>query len=174
MKSFRRVGTVALILTLGLSACSSVEQMTIAIPEPEVLEEGQDHVFDRVRHALGTNGEREVEDQEVSAADRVEALRSGQAAVTLGCVGELLEELDAHRADQLRVQLDAEDEDARRDGAHAAMAASLPPELAVTNPGIEEKCEGEDLPQHLVVLYRQEVLNRDDVAALNAMVGSTE
>lgn len=185
------VASVVMVVLVGLLIWSEgsgqqPEHMDIAVPRSGVLsrsgeaEQMQRQVLDRVRHALETNAEegdsREVVERSVSASERVDALRAGEAVVTVGCVGELLERLDGHRAGQLQAQFahdsEFEEEDARRDAAHRAMAASLPPELAASNPGINELCEGENLPQNLVVIYREDVLNRNDVAALNALVGS--
>ncbi|WP_426706183.1 hypothetical protein [Corynebacterium auriscanis] len=115
----------------------------------------------------------------VDPKERITDLRTGKVGVTFGCVGELLDLLDAHKAQQLRELYRKEEKPDLakwRDITHSTMMAALPAGVAASDPGIASICFDECLPQNIVALYDNEVLKRFDRRQLNNVAGgvSTE
>lgn len=112
--------------------------------------------------------------QSVPYDERFEALRSGKIHLTFGCLGELVDELDAHKGRLMR-KLYAEDED--RDPAewrnimHGTLTSLLPGDIDASDAGIAEGCEDDSLPQAIVALYDKSVIDRGDRLALNQVAG---
>lgn len=117
-----------------------------------------------------------VEIETVPAKDRLESVFSGEADVTVGCVGELLEETDAHAADRLKAEYAAQKEHDSvtwRDAVHSTLLGTLPGGYTLSNPGIAQICDNESLPQNAVAVYRSESLDRKGVLMLNNVAGGT-
>ncbi|AGP31151.1 glycine betaine ABC transporter substrate-binding protein [Corynebacterium terpenotabidum] len=136
----------------------------------------QQALADVYRAGLEEQG-RTVEETRVDDADRISGLRSGDLTLVTGCVGELLDTLDAakgrelrelYRAEQAEGEVDAE---TWRDITHSTMVSALPTDLQATDPGLAVACEDESLPQNIVAVYRKPTMDRADRKALNDVAG---
>lgn len=176
---------------VGISAChnDTDTMVKIGVPRSEVApanigQRESDSLGLYYLHALEkTDPETEekftVERVSIDPQKRIEALRTGKVAVTFGCVGELLDLLDAHKAQQLRELYKKEekpDPAKWRDITHSTMMATLPAGIAASDPGIASMCTDESLPQNIVALYDNTSLKRFDRRQLNNVAGgvSTE
>ncbi|KAB1503965.1 hypothetical protein F7230_02340 [Corynebacterium sp. 320] len=113
---------------------------------------------------------RAVEEVPVRAEDRWEAVRSGQVDLVFGCTGELLDSLDAHKAQLLR-KLYAEQENPDptewRDISNTTLLSTLPAELAASIPGEAHGCADDSLPQNLIAVYAKGLMSREQRVAVN-------
>lgn len=120
---------------------------------------------------------RTVETTVVDAGERVDLLRNGELTMVTGCVGELLDTLDAAKGRELRgLYRKAEAEDTAdpatwRDITHSTMVSALPTDLQAADPGLAVACGDDSLPQNNVVLYRKTTMDRKDRKALNDVAG---
>lgn len=185
------LGTCA-CLGVGLVGCASSEATRPAASALDAAESG-DVVLgatdDPVQQRLVSSYESElssagssVEVRDVTADDRVPELLSGELTMMIGCVGELLDELDPVKGDELR-EMYAEAQDAEADGGeavdasqwrditHSTMYSALPTELQTSDPGEAVGCKDESLPQNIVAVYRKGDLDRSDRKALNNVAG---
>ncbi|HIW96658.1 MAG TPA: hypothetical protein H9867_09325 [Candidatus Corynebacterium gallistercoris] len=180
---------LSVLALAGVTACSS-ERQEFVVVTPEAAQSGvpmpaglAEALGERAKQALVKSAEqheeipeRDVQVKEVSAADRLAALRSGEATVAVGCVGEMLRELDGHKAQHLQELYAAEGDPDREkwwDIVHSSMLGSLPAGLSATYPGVASPCPADGLPQNSVLLFVGEDVNRDDLTALNNMIVST-
>lgn len=176
---------------VGISSCSgeSSPVLSIGVPHSPTKKLGvgsreADSLGLYYQHALEkadpeTNEKFEVERVTIDPRQRIDDLRSGRIQVTFGCVGELLDLLDAHKGQQLRELYRKEDkpDPAKwRDITHSTMMAALPAGVAASDPGIASICPDETLPQNIVALYDNDKLKRFDRRQLNNVAGgvSTE
>ena len=178
-------------LGVGLTACHNHTNVAVklGVPRSEMTpanigQRESDSLGLYYLHALEktdpeTDERFDVERVSLDPQKRIEALRTGKVAVTFGCVGELLDLLDAHKAQQLR-QLYKKEENPDpakwRDIAHSTMMATLPAGIAASDPGIASVCPDESLPQNIVALYDNTKIKRFDRRQLNNVAGgvSTE
>lgn len=185
-------GALAVVAVgVGISGCSgdSSDPIKLGVPQGEATSAkmGQreaDSLGLYYHHALEktdpeTNAKFKVERVVIDPKNRIDDLRTGKVQVTFGCVGELLELLDAHKAQQLRGMYGKEDnpDPAKwRDITHSTMMATLPAGVAASDPGIASICSDKSLPQNIVALYANESLKRFDRRQLNNVAGgvSTE
>lgn len=135
----------------------------------------QHRLEDRYRSAFEAAG-REVEARDVTTGDRLDKLHNGEVSVVIGCVGELLDELDPAKGEELRgLYAEAQEEDADasqwRDIAHSTMFSALPTDLQASDPGEVAACDDDSLPQNFVAVYRKTALDRPDRRALNNVAG---
>ncbi|PRQ12300.1 hypothetical protein C1Y63_01725 [Corynebacterium sp. 13CS0277] len=113
---------------------------------------------------------------------RFEALTAGDADVVVGCMGELLEELNplaaAKISEEYTAALDAGEISANdgtwRETTYTALVNSLPGSLAATDPSSATACKESTpkLPQNIVPIYRKPVLNRDARLIMNKVTGT--
>ncbi len=109
---------------------------------------------------------------------RFRALDEGQADLTIGCAGELLEHFNPSRAAELEREYLAEgtidpNSGEWREEVYDALVASLPGHLAATDPSNAVACEGSNaLPQNIVPIYRKPALNREERSILNVVGGT--
>lgn len=136
----------------------------------------QQRLSGRYESAFG-DIDRGVEVRDISPGERLEKLHSGELTVVLGCVGELLDELDPVKGQELRGLYDeAQDEGTVdpsqwRDITHSTMFSALPTDLQASDPGEAVGCDDDSLPQNTVALYRKTALGRADRKALNNVAG---
>lgn len=148
---------------------STVIMGTTAAPSHQIL-------ADMYRSALDEQG-RQVEVVTVPADERIERLRSGELTMVIGCVGELLDTLDAAHGQSLRgLYREAQaggtaDAATWRDITHSTMVSALPTDLQATDPGIAIACKDDSLPQNVVAVYRTATMDRKDRKALNDIAG---
>lgn len=128
------------------------------------------------RSALDEQG-RDVDVVTVPAQERIDRLRSGELTMVVGCVGELLDTLDAAHGQRLRdlyrkAKAEGTDDAATwRDITHSTMVSALPTDLQATDPGIATACKDNSLPQNIVALYRVPTMDRKDRKAMNDIAG---
>lgn len=184
---------VALVALGALTACSSQEPLPDQpmeqqepiivgangnIPEQRVLADLYAGAFDRVGREAST-------DLEIAVDDRVDAVRMGQATVSFGCTGELLQRLNPDEAATLHEEYAADDNPNKasdpewRDRVYDAMSRSFPGDVMATDPSNAQACgwladDNENyLPQHLVPFYKKPALDRHQrVEVLNRLAGS--
>jgi hypothetical protein len=120
---------------------------------------------------------RSVEVTTVDAGDRIAQVRDGELTVVTGCVGELLDTLDAAKGQELRgLYAEAQeagdvDRDMWRDITHSTMVSALPTDLQAADPGQSVACEDDSLPQNTVALFAKPTMDRKDRKALNDVAG---
>lgn len=185
-------GVLCAGLAMGVAGCTSSESTRVAAPalkaaEERTLELGvtddpvQQQLVENYTSEFAAVG-REVEVSEVEQGDRVPRLLAGDLTVVLGCVGELLDELDPVKGRELReLYTEAQTEEAGggepvdaaqwRDIAHTTMFSALPTELQASDPGEAVGCADDSLPQNIVAVYRKGELDRPDRKALNNVAG---
>ncbi|HIW90104.1 MAG TPA: hypothetical protein H9870_00310 [Candidatus Corynebacterium avicola] len=177
---------------LGLAGCTSGESTRVAAPaldaaEGRTLELGvtSDPVQQRLVESYTSEFEavdREVSVDDVEQDERLPRLLGGELTVVLGCVGELLDELDPVKGQEMReMYAEAQDEadsggdpvdtSQWRDIVHSTMFSALPTELQASDPGEAVGCSDESLPQNIVAVYRKGELDRPDKKALNNVAG---
>lgn len=120
-----------------------------------------------------------VATKHVAASQRIAQLREGKISMTFGCVGELLDELDPAKGQQLREMYAEEENPDRakwRDITHSTMLSALPADLVGGNPGMAMICGDDSLPQNIVALWRKPQPDRYELRASNNVAGgvSTE
>ncbi len=127
----------------------------------------------RYEDAIHRNG-RNTESVETAPSERINDLRSGRIYLAYGCVGELLDQLDAKKGQQLRALYKKEkspDRDKWRDITHSTMLAALPADLGASDPGMASVCDDDTLPQNIVAIYLKPHIDRDDRRELNNLAG---
>ncbi|MGP9724635.1 hypothetical protein ACT3SZ_11535 [Corynebacterium sp. AOP40-9SA-29] len=138
----------------------------------------QQRLEGRYRSAL-ESADRDVEVRDVTTSDRLDKLHNGEVSVVIGCVGELLDELDPVKGQELRgLYAEAQEEEEEgidaaqwRDIAHSTMFSALPTDLQASDPGEVSACDDDSLPQNFVAVYRKTALERADRRALNNVAG---
>jgi hypothetical protein len=121
--------------------------------------------------------DRDVDEVPVASQDRLTRLRDGDVTMVMGCVGELLDELDAAKGRELRELYRKDGGRAEADPAmwrditHTTMLSALPGDLQAGDPGMAVACEDESLPQNTVALYRKTTMDRKDRKALSNVAG---
>ncbi|WJZ02301.1 hypothetical protein [Corynebacterium freiburgense] len=114
---------------------------------------------------------------------KVERIRNRSADLVVGCTGEILYEVNPKLAEEIsaeyRKALESGKIDSNngewRDKVYKAMVGSLPGKLAASDPSNALGCEnyeGPELPQNIVPIFRNEVLNRNDKLVLNYISGT--
>ena len=172
---------------LALSSCSLMpvaddeaplpkQEARIAVPKqgfPSIDPELAREVRDSLAEKLGEE-DRPTRNVDVVASKRIETLARGEADVTYGCLGEMLDLLDANAADQLRYdysQDDDKDQVAWRNSTAAVLQGVLPNEFALTFPGEVQSCKDDSLPQNFVMVYRTSLMDREDKGQLHEIIG---
>ncbi|WP_297008589.1 hypothetical protein [uncultured Corynebacterium sp.] len=191
----RRTGTTVAVLTVTaltaltvplLASCNSGRTVpghaALAVETEAGVTVGatddplQQALAQKYGNALSEAG-RTVTGATVAAGDRIRQLRDGELTVATGCVGELLDTLDAAKGRELRglyrEARDAGDADSDtwRDITHSTMLSALPTDLQATDPGMAVACGDDSLPQNTVALYRKPTMDRKDRKALNDVAG---
>lgn len=172
------VGAVA--VSAGVGGCASAPEQELVLGVPEIsagdvpMPESVEAKLEKRYHDALESPDVAVATETIAPSERVDDIRGGAVDVTFGCVGELLEQLDATKADQLR-QLYAQkknpDPAKWRDIVHSSMLGSLPADVGVSDPGISQPCPSDGLPQNLVALYNKEAIDRWDRTDLNNIAG---
>lgn len=108
-------------------------------------------------------------------------LDDGLTDLIIGCTGSLLEFVDPVQAEALEAEyLNAQETSETdsnsgewRDRTYAALIGSLPPHLAASDPSNATGCaDHNELPQHIVPIYRKPTFPREDRQVLNWVSGS--
>lgn len=173
-------------LPLTLASCSSTatvpQQAAVAASTdgPVTVGATDDPLQQALAEKIGLKLEgagRSVEVTTVDVGDRIGELRDGELTVVTGCVGELLDTLDATKGRELR-GLYAEAQDAGdvdrnmwRDITHSTMVSALPTDLQAADPGQSVACDDDSLPQNTVALYAKPTMDRADRKVLNDIAG---
>ncbi|WP_291476531.1 hypothetical protein [Corynebacterium sp.] len=173
-------------LTVPLAACSSTatvpQQAAVAASTEGPVTVGatdaplQQALAEKISSKLESAG-RSVEVTTVDAGDRIAQVRDGELTVVTGCVGELLDTLDAAKGQELRgLYAEAQeagdvDRDMWRDITHSTMVSALPTDLQAADPGQSVACEDDSLPQNTVALFAKPTMDRKDRKALNDVAG---
>ena len=178
--------TALTALTLPLASCSSTatvpQQAAVAASTdgPVTVGATDDPLQQALAEKVGAKLEgagRSVEVTTVDAGDRIGELRDGELTVVTGCVGELLDTLDAAKGQELRgLYAEAQDagdvdRDMWRDITHSTMVSALPTDLQAADPGQSVACDDDSLPQNTVALYAKPTMDRADRKALNDIAG---
>lgn len=109
----------------------------------------------------------------------IERLRQGNADIYISCAGRILYYINGDKARQLekkysdttkKVDINSGD---RREEVYQAVMGSLGGNLNGTDPANALGCaeEESDIPQHIIPIYRNPVLDRDERGALNVVSG---
>lgn len=190
-----RTGAVAVAagaLVPAMAACTSSDATGPSAPELDADTSGtvvlgvtddpvQQRLVDSYESEFAAVG-RSVDASDVSGQDRLPRLLSGELTMVVGCVGELLDELDPAKGEEMRGRYaEAKDEAAAdggevdpsqwRDITHSTMFSALPTDLQASDPGEAVGCDDDSLPQNIVALYRNTELDRQDRKALNNVAG---
>jgi hypothetical protein len=186
----RPVAAVALsvVLVSGLTACDGTGQETApAVPVVDAAMSApvrlgvtddplQRALADDYRSEFSDIG-RDVEDVSLAPGERLDRLRAGEVTMVLGCVGELLDELDAAKGRELRELYRNDggpghaDASMWRDITHSTMLSALPGDLQVGDPGMAVACDDDSLPQNTVAVYRRATMDRKDRKAIANVAG---